>query len=265
MADPEHIDAFAPIATHYDTIMEHVNYARWLRVASALGEALLEPGFLHLDVGCGTGVLLRMLHHYHAAWNCAGADLSHSMLRVARRREAAPLLVQSDMRRLPFTNVDFITCLFDSINFLLHEEEVIATLHGFSHAMNPGALLYFDVVTERMVRDHFSDEAWTETHSGMHSAWHSRYDRKTGICETRVRVNSGTPSVTRERIYPAAFLEKAVTDSGLSLLAVRDAATWRAPTRRTCRMEFIVVKGDPKPYAQRFSRVDNEIRNHIRE
>ncbi|HDP34029.1 MAG TPA: class I SAM-dependent methyltransferase, partial [Candidatus Hydrogenedentes bacterium] len=102
-------DPFAPIANHYDDMMEHVCYERWLHVTRTLGEMLPGP-FSHLDAGCGTGILLKKLREHQ--WRSVGMDLSPTMLRVARYRHALQRLVNGDFSAPPFVNhFMLITCL----------------------------------------------------------------------------------------------------------------------------------------------------------
>ncbi len=251
-------DAFAPIANHYDAIMAHVDYARWLHITTTLGE-MLPPGFRHLDAGCGTGVLVKRLAIY--GWHSVGLDFSEAMLRVARNRYTLPRLVRGDFRALPF-NERFlmITCLFDSLNFLLEEAQFAQAMQSFYDALQPGGLFYFDIVTERMIASHFENTSWTENHGRFRSAWVSTYARQIQTCETRVRINSGDESITYERVYPLSFIQDAVQQAGFSVLAMRDAATWRPPRKNAARIDFVAVKGDADMYRQAFKMADKTIK-----
>ena len=251
-------DGFAPIANHYDTIMEHVNYDRWIHVVTALG-AMLEEPFHHLEAGCGTGVLLKRLTAY--GWHSTGMDLSPAMLRVARHRYSLSSLVRANFCALPFGECfQLATCLFDSLNFLLIEEQFSAAIHSFHRVLAPGGIFYFDVVTEKMIADHFENTEWTEHHDRFRSSWVSAYQRDTKTCETRVRINSGVESVTFERIYATDYILDVLQETGFSLLAMRDANTWKKVTKRTTRIDFIAVKGDADQYRQAFKITDRKIK-----
>jgi len=232
-------DIFEGLAAHYDALMTHVNYDRWFHVSGALAE-LLPRGFIHVDAGCGTGVLLERARR--AGWHSVGVDLSPSMLAVLRKTRGALPCAVGDLRVLPVRNAHLITCLFDSMNFLLEHEDIERAIRSFSGALRDGGLLYFDVVTERMMLDHFAGQMWTETHGRIRTTWSSEYDSDTGICETWVRVNTGAESSTRERAYDFDFLVESINKVGLTLLGAYDAENWKAPTRRTCRIDFIVAK-----------------------
>ncbi len=237
-------DPFAELARHYDPLMAHVDYGRWFFTADALTE-LLPPVFTHVDAGCGTGVFLERTRG--AGWRSAGVDLSPAMLRSARRTRGALPVAVADLRALPLHNgAHFITCLFDSLNFLLEEEDVRRAFRSLAEALRPGGLLYFDAVTERMMTEHFADQAWTEDTGGFRTTWDNAYDPATKICTTRVKVGGRAESVTRERAYPLDWIADQVQEAGMEVLGVFDAHTWKGATRRSIRADFVAAL-NPRP------------------
>lgn len=251
-------DGFAPIANHYDEMMEHVDYERWLQIATCVGGMLPFP-CRHLEAGCGTGVLMKRL--VEGGWDSVGMDLSPAMLHVARQRYGLNRLVQANFCALPFReHFHLVTCLFDSLNFLLTEEAFTEALGSFHKVLAPNGVFYFDVVTEKMIADHFENTSWTENHEKFRTSWVSAYERTTSTCETRVRINSGEESITYERIYPTKFILDTLAETGFELLGIRDANTWKEPTRRTTRIDFVAVKGDAGQYQKAFKQVDKKIR-----
>lgn len=242
-------DQFDDIARYYDPIMEHVNYDRWFTIACALTE-LLPSQFLHLDAACGTCVLLKKA--LEAGWNSIGVDLSAAMLRTGRKESPSPNVSAADLCALPFSGtVDYITCLFDSVNFLLKTDELNEVFRQFHTAMSDDGLLYFDIVTERMVLDHFEGQNWTESNGRLTTTWSTDYNRDTCVAHTTIRVGTKTQTILRERIYTQRDVEKALKESGLILLGAFDAETWRKPNRKTLRIEFVAVKKDSKAMRKR--------------
>lgn len=229
-------DTFASIARFYDPMMAHVDYGRWVRIARSISGHLL-PGFRHLDVGCGTGVLLAQLRA--AGWNSVGLDLSYAMLAQGRHAHT----ICGDMRALPLgPHFDLVTCLFDSVNFVVDEDELRTAFIEFARVLRPGGLLYFDVVTERMVLKHFIGPEWTEEHDGFTTVWYTHYDRPKRIAQTHVRVGMAPSSVIVERMHPIPVLKSAVQGAGLELLACFDVDDHRPPSGKSCRVDFIAVK-----------------------
>lgn len=250
-------DAFSPIAAYYDTLMAHVDYSRWQYVVRSLATIAPKP-LTYLDTGCGTGTLLALLSN--EGWMLTGTDLSWTMLNEAKSKNARVHWVQSNFCQLPFReHFSLITCLFDSMNFLLEEEEILQALTSFYEALRPSGILYFDVVTRQMIKKHFNNEAWHENHGSFSSSWQSTFDRSKQICTTHICIDSGTASVTYERIFPEEFLREAIQKAGLTLLAVRDAYSWKKPTRTTTRIDFVAAKEPTSDIQKRFSSIDRSL------
>ncbi len=251
------LDSFEDLARFYDPMMAHVNYDRWYTVTGALAELLPRP-FAHLDAACGTCTLLKRLRRIH--WHSAGIDLSRSMLHVGAKSDGPMPVAVADLRALPFASAfDYVTCLFDSVNFLLHEEDLRACIAQFASALRPGGLLYFDVVTERMILSHYAGQKWTEKIEEFETTWDCIYDRKSLVAASSIRVNSGPASTIRERVYSRRQIENALALAGFEVLGVLDAEKWRPPSRKTVRMDFVAVRGSAQPVRQAFSRIAAEI------
>lgn len=245
-------DPFKDLARHYDTIMEHVDYDRWFEVTSGLGALLPQP-FRHLDAGCGTGVLLERLNA--PGWNGFGMDLSAAMLQQGRKCGRTAPVVRADLRALPFQGAfNLISCLFDSINFLLEEEEMKKAFRELAGALDDGGLLYFDIVTERMILEHFDGQTWTEESGDIETTWSSAYDRNSGVNDARIKVNAGRASSILERIYAREAIESALDRAGLEILGIFDAFTWRSPTKRTTRIDWVAAKKPSRTLHRRFAR-----------
>jgi SAM-dependent methyltransferase len=250
-------DPFAGIARYYDILMDHVDYPRWARITHALGQ-LLDPQPTHLDVACGTGALVRRMRQ--RGWKSFGLDLSQAMVHTGRKHAPLPLAV-ADMRALPIAGrVNFITCLFDSLNFLLDEDDIARTLQGFFDALDTPGLVYADIVTERMVTTHFANQSWTEDNGTFSTVWRSEYEEASGIADSLIRFNTGPEQRIRERVYDTQSVARAFENAGFKLLGMFDADTWRAPRRKSTRIDFVAVKGNPHVFARGFKSVHQNVR-----
>ncbi|MCX5756955.1 MAG: class I SAM-dependent methyltransferase [Candidatus Hydrogenedentes bacterium] len=254
-------DAFEDLAPYYDHIMEHVNYGRWFHIAEALS-AMLPRGFTHVDTACGTGVLIKRLRA--AGWRSFGVDLSFAMIRAGKRGPKALPAATADLRALPLHGgADYVTCLFDSLNFLLERDDVLRAFREVHGALSPQGLFYFDIVTERMVKDYFDGQEWTEQNGRFSTTWRSAYSRKTSVVDTRIRVNSGASGAVRERVYSQKDIERALGEAGFHLLGVFDAHSWRAPGRKSIRLDFVAVKPASRALRKQFDGIVSEIRRNL--
>ncbi|HRI89926.1 MAG TPA: class I SAM-dependent methyltransferase [Candidatus Hydrogenedentes bacterium] len=254
-------DSFEGLARFYDPIMQHVNYDRWYLVTTAVADLLPRP-FRHLDAACGTGMLLKKL--WRERWNSYGLDLSSAMLQRSRETPGPARAVCADLRAIPASaSFDYVTSLFDSVNFLLAEEDLYCGIGQLTGALRPQGVLYFDVVTERMVLDHFAGQSWSETNGGFTSHWTCEYDRGSGIVETRIRVNSGEQHTLRERVYPVDLVLDAAEKAGCQILASCDAQTWNRVNRRTIRVDIVAVRGSTRDYKRAFRGVSKLVREML--
>lgn len=253
-------DAFEDLARYYDPIMSQVDYERWLTVCTALADLQPGPAFAHLDVGCGTSVLMKKL--IRLGWNTTGIDLSWAMLHAGRKAGPKPIVARADMRALPFAagSVDYITCLFDSINFLLDPADLSPTFREAFRILGPGGIYYFDVITTRMVTEHFEGRTWSEKNGRFTTTWESIFNRKTHVAQTAIRVNRSSVSVIRERVHSIEEIRVALAASGLTLLGAFDAETWKAPTRATLRIDIIAAKGPAAGTGRKFKTIEDKLR-----
>lgn len=251
-------DAFEELARYYDPLMEHVNYDRWFFTVAALAELISEP-VRHLDAACGTATLVHKLRS--TGWTSMGSDLSPAMIHAARKKDTGAPLAVANLLAMPFNgSFNLVTCLFDSLNFILDETDLARAFRELHGTLEDGGILYTDIITERMVTEHFEGQSWSEDNDGFTSRWSSVYDRKQAIAESRVRVNTGATSVIRERVHPPAMVEELIKQAGFQVLAVFDAENWKTPRKKTTRIDFVAVKNGPPGLAKRFQKVAKQVR-----
>ena len=98
-------------------------------------EALRHPFKAVLDIGCGTGGLLRAIHEQRTAAKLFGLDLSEVMIALARAKLRNADLRVGDSEHLPYENdaFDLVTCTF-SFHHYPNPEGVLAEVHRVLHA-----------------------------------------------------------------------------------------------------------------------------------
>jgi len=134
MASETGYDSYDP--AFFDLLYEVESRHFWFRARNSIIAALvkrltseLATGFRVLEVGCGTGNVLCVLDHICPNGIVVGMDLFSEGLRYAQQRTSA-VLVQADVHQPPFVDAFDLVGLFDVLEHLLDDEQVLHSLGG---------------------------------------------------------------------------------------------------------------------------------------
>jgi SAM-dependent methyltransferase len=112
-----------------------------IRAALQRATISLPPDSLALEVGCGTGNVLRVLEAMLGSARVVGIDLFAGGLRYARQRTSC-LLIQADMHRAPFAISFGLVGMFDVIEHLADD---VAALKQVNQLLEDGGKLLLTV------------------------------------------------------------------------------------------------------------------------
>lgn len=115
----------------------------------------LQPGHLVLEVGCGTGNVLRMLRRACPDGTVVGLELWFDGLRHAQSRSAG-FLVQGDVRNCPFGKPFDLIGLFDVLEHVQEERE---TLDSLWNLLARGGRLMLTVPAHQFLWSYFDEAA----------------------------------------------------------------------------------------------------------
>jgi SAM-dependent methyltransferase len=101
----------------------------------------LPPGYRVLEVGCGTGYVLRMLERECRGAEVVGSEVSDEGVAFARRRVGCPV-VRADVYALPFPHPFHLVGMFDVLE---HLPDDARALRGLRAATAPGGRLVLTV------------------------------------------------------------------------------------------------------------------------
>lgn len=105
-----------------------------------------------LDLGCGTGVLCRILKD--AGMDAMGMDYSSGMVAIARKENPDIPFEQGNMIQWkPETAFDLVTCTGDALNHIPDLMDIGRIFRNVYDYVNQGGYLIFDILNENEVSD----------------------------------------------------------------------------------------------------------------
>jgi SAM-dependent methyltransferase len=111
-----------------------------------------------LELGCGTGSMLKHLQHNY---DVSGLDTSSRMLSIARHKVPHANFFRQDMVDFQIDNrFDVICCVFDSINHLRRFSDWKKVFARVRRHLSPGGCFIFDINTQRKLERHIAEPPW---------------------------------------------------------------------------------------------------------
>jgi SAM-dependent methyltransferase len=166
-SDPA-LEAYECLAPFYDRFTAGYEYEDWLAAIEARARELGLSGRRLLDIGCGTGKSFAPL--LARGYRVSACDISPAMVRETRTKFPRQLdrVFVADMRELPpVGEFDLVTCLDDAINYLLSEDELVATFEGVARVLSPGGIYVFDANSLKTYRSAFAQALVREDATGL--------------------------------------------------------------------------------------------------
>lgn len=218
-------NAYDALADAYDELTASYDHETWLTHLVAVAERHGLRGRRLLDVACGTGKSFApMLERGYRVTAC---DVSAGMLAQARARAGSNVrLERADMCALPaLGRFDLITCLDDSLNYVVDPAQLHLALFGMRRLLAPGGLIVLDVNSLLTYRTSFA-ETWVRPSPDSFIAWHGHASTahvagataKATITVFRNRDRdtwSRRESEHEQRHWPPATLRAAAEEGGL--------------------------------------------------
>ncbi|MHB1295124.1 MAG: class I SAM-dependent DNA methyltransferase [Anaerolineae bacterium] len=203
-------------------------------------------GRVLLDLACGTGTVAVAMAS--DGWKVYAVDGSADMLAEARDKAesngVALLASQQDMRRFVLPErVHLVTCLYDSMNYMLTSEDLLAVFKRVYAALEPGGLFLFDMNTAWAMAMLWDDETYFTDSDDLSVVFTSSYEsarQQVSVVVTCFeRVGDLYRKITErhtEQAYPNEHVATLLTDVGFRVEAAYDCFTFRAPSPTTQRI-----------------------------
>ena len=239
---------YSALAVIYDHVMNHVNYRKWAkyvhRLVGVFGNRQ-KTGLL--DIACGTGRFLQEMHKL--GYSGGGCDPSPEMLKIARKNLRNVDFFEDQLPQLNNcrNNYKIVTCLYDSINYLLERQELEQALVRIYDIMANDSLFIFDVVSDAHCRQYFQNFADNEVIDDQY-AYHreSYYDRSQRIQKNYLKIftpNGVYDEVHHQRIYDLETIKEMIRDkTDFRFINCYEDFSNDVATRNSGRIHFVLKK-----------------------
>jgi SAM-dependent methyltransferase len=219
--------------------------------------ALPQPGAA-LDLACGTGAATLPLARTGAF--TVGIDRARPMLDIAhgRARDARlPItFIEADIGDLPIAaagpllpaSFDLITCLYDSLNYLLDTHDLLQVFHAAFTLLKPGGSFVFDLNTEAEFRTWDEHDQVVFADANLFVYNRLNYHPTSGLAYGKIvwfvreieRWYRGEEQHV-ERNWSDSEIVQLITAAGLRLRERRDP-TWQIAPPETPRLVYVVER-----------------------
>lgn len=239
----------------YDNFMNNIPYADWSRyLLQLLKQYRISSGSL-VELGCGTGTLTQYIAN--AGYHVTGIDNSVEMLTLAADKTGDNpriCLLQQDMQCLNLGThlYDGFYCLCDSLNYILNEDEMIATFSGVQQHLKNHGIFIFDLKTIHFYKTVLGDQVFCDHQEQGSYVWENSYFEEDNINQYDVtffsRLENGlyekSNEVHHQRGYTLPEIIDFLQSAGLEYVAAYDAFTTKPPETDSERIYIIARNGD---------------------
>lgn len=247
------MEIYSELAPFYDLLMSHVNFKGITDFYIKLAKMHNWNGSRILDLACGTGNIT--LELFRQGYSVTGIDLSQEMLTMAEEKIRSagfePDFYCQNMINLQVPErYDLIISAFDSMNYVLREEDLSRVMVRVNEALKPGGLFIFDVHSEYKFKEVFGGNTFTYSGSDYSYIWQNKYDSKKSISsmsldifiQVKDDIYRRIEEYHQERCYLPEHLQRLLESSGLGVLAVFGDQKLKRPGPKAERIYFVAQK-----------------------
>lgn len=247
---------YSSLASIYDVVMADVDYETW---ADYIDEIIIthHPGAQRLlELACGTGTIALSLEELDC-YEITATDGSEDMIRVAREKGA---MVNSEIHFevMDFNNIrlnetyDVVYLIFDSINYLLKEEQIITLHHDVKRILSPEGIFIYDFTTPRNSRKavEYLDNAHHIIENKYRYQRESKYDAKNQIHTNIFQIelldkeipaeNRLIKEIHKQKIYSQEFMRSLIDKTEFTILESYDGFQLLPAHKNSLRITMVL-------------------------
>ncbi len=242
------LEQYSKITLIYDYMMRHVNYNEWAKyINSIFITNKLNSGKI-IDISCGTGSFLRELKKFE--YKLYGSDNSYDMISRAKSKSnnLGIHYFVMDMRNIYLKKkFDAAVSLFDSINYLVTEGDILKNLCSVDSILKDNGLFIFDICTEANSLKNFYNYNEKGKCDNILYTRKSYYIKDEHIQVNKFKIidknnNENYSEIHKQRVYYSEEIEEIIKESPFKLVSMYDDLTFYPPSNKTVRIHFVLKK-----------------------
>lgn len=226
----------------YDNLMEYVDYEGWSEyILDIIDEYEIDTDSV-LELAAGNYRLYKFLRGnfpLHVV-----SDLSLNLVKTFN--EKSDKSVCCNMQKLPFKNkYDFIYCTFDSINYLLTEEELFNAFYEVSEVLKMDGVFTFDASLENNSINNVAELNRKGKYLNYDYIQISDYNSESKIHTNKFEIKNETEKyieIHQQRVFDFVDYFRILDDAGLRVIDCFDTFTFDDASPDSERAQFVVGK-----------------------
>ena len=241
-------------AYHYDSLINDVDYKKWVDYYFKIFQRYALTPKLGLDLGCGTGSMTT--EFARRGIEMTGVDISEDMLMVAREKSADMDILYLNQNMCDFElygTVDFIVSGLDCINYITDKRDLLRVFKLVNNYLDPGGLFIFDINTKYKLENVIGNNTFILENDDVFCSWQNEYDKKKNICDFFLTFFCKDGDGYRrfdeqhsERAYEIEEIKTLIENAGMRLLKVYDDLSFDKPGVKSERVFFVAQEQGKK-------------------
>ncbi len=217
---------YSVFAKYYDNFMDHVNYDEWINfVLNQYNKKFKKSPQSILELGCGTGNISTRL--VKKGLNVDAADVSPEMLKIASQKPFKPKLFRADVLSPIKKKYDFILLLFDSMNYLLKDDEIGQLFENVQQSLTNDGMFIFDISTKKNCEKNFDGFIDIKDSEDEYIVHQSDLDYSSNIQTTKLTfflkkgyLFTREDEIHKQKIYKVKEIISLISRSNLNLIGI---------------------------------------------
>ncbi|MEO0087278.1 MAG: class I SAM-dependent methyltransferase [candidate division WOR-3 bacterium] len=246
--------SFSKFAQFYDEFMlKLVNYEAWVDYVIDIWNLFSLKPKIVLDLACGTGIPSLIL--LKKGFQVIGVDKSKEMLEIFKKKiERYPELksqltiIESDaVNFILDTQVDAAVSFYDSINYLLTEQELERCFSLVYKFLREKGIFSFDMNTIFVLEKFWDNNKFVRESESLKTLWENKFDKKLKIstlylkCYLKDKKESFV-EIHQERGYEYKTIIQLLKKVGFRRIKVFQHLTFLPAKKDSLRVMFVALK-----------------------